>query len=53
VENAGVMLMHGRAADPQPTRSSVVIMSLATRFTELAGCAVPIQQAPMGSVSTG
>src|SRR5258708_21355006 len=42
----------GRAADPQPTRSSVVIMPLATRFTELAGCAVPIQQAPMGSVST-
>jgi nitronate monooxygenase len=29
-----------------------VIMPLATRFTELAGCAVPIQQAPMGSVST-
>src|SRR5258706_3285882 len=42
----------GRAADPQPTRSSVVIMPLATRFTELAGCAVPIQQAPMGLVST-
>ena len=29
-----------------------MIMPLATRFTELAGCAVPIQQAPMGSVST-
>ena len=27
-------------------------MVLATRFTELAGCRVPIQQAPMGSVST-
>jgi nitronate monooxygenase len=26
--------------------------SQATRFTELAGCRVPIQQAPMGSVST-
>jgi nitronate monooxygenase len=25
---------------------------MATRFTELAGCRVPIQQAPMGSVST-
>ncbi len=24
----------------------------ATRFTELAGCRVPVQQAPMGSVST-
>jgi nitronate monooxygenase len=29
-----------------------MIMALATRFTELAGCRVPIQQAPMGSVST-
>ena len=27
-------------------------MVLATRFTELSGCRVPIQQAPMGSVST-
>jgi nitronate monooxygenase len=27
-------------------------MSLTTRFTELAGCRVPVQQAPMGSVST-
>jgi nitronate monooxygenase len=27
-------------------------MDLATRFTELAGCRVPIQQAPMGPVST-
>ena len=27
-------------------------MSLVTRFTELVGCKVPIQQAPMGSVST-
>jgi nitronate monooxygenase len=27
-------------------------MVLATRFTELVGCRVPIQQAPMGSVST-
>jgi nitronate monooxygenase len=27
-------------------------MELATRFTELAGCRVPIQQAPMGPVST-
>jgi nitronate monooxygenase len=27
-------------------------MTLATRFTELAGCRVPIQQAPMGPVST-
>jgi nitronate monooxygenase len=26
-------------------------MTLATRFTELAGCRVPIQQAPMGPVS--
>src|SRR5260370_9900349 len=33
-------------------RCSVAIMALATRFTELAGCQVPIQQAPMGSVST-
>ncbi len=27
-------------------------MALATRFTELVGCRVPLQQAPMGSVST-
>jgi nitronate monooxygenase len=27
-------------------------MAVTTRFTELAGCRVPIQQAPMGSVST-
>src|SRR5438309_2320834 len=27
-------------------------MGLATGFTELVGCRVPIQQAPMGSVST-
>jgi nitronate monooxygenase len=27
-------------------------MALSTRFTELAGCRVPVQQAPMGSVST-
>jgi nitronate monooxygenase len=27
-------------------------MAVATRFTELVGCRVPIQQAPMGSVST-
>ena len=27
-------------------------MTLATGFTELVGCRVPIQQAPMGSVST-
>ena len=27
-------------------------MAVATRFTELAGCRVPVQQAPMGSVST-
>jgi nitronate monooxygenase len=27
-------------------------MAVTTRFTELAGCQVPIQQAPMGSVST-
>src|SRR5215475_12936259 len=27
-------------------------MALATRFTELVGCRVPVQQAPMGSVST-
>jgi nitronate monooxygenase len=27
-------------------------MALTTRFTELAGCLVPVQQAPMGSVST-
>ena len=33
-------------------RCSVAIVDLATRFTELAGCEVPIQQAPMGSVST-
>src|SRR5712692_2564418 len=31
---------------------SVVIMAVTTRFTELAGCRVPLQQAPMGSVST-
>ena len=29
-----------------------MIMALTTQFTELAGCGVPIQQAPMGSVST-
>lgn len=33
-------------------RCSVAIMVLATRFTELSGCRVPIQQAPMGPVST-
>ena len=33
-------------------RCSVPIMALATRFTELSGCRVPIQQAPMGPVST-
>lgn len=33
-------------------RCTVVIMVLTTRFTELTGCQVPIQQAPMGSVST-
>jgi nitronate monooxygenase len=27
-------------------------MALATQFTELVGCRVPVQQAPMGSVST-
>ena len=27
-------------------------MARATRFTELAGCRVPVQQAPMGSVAT-
>jgi len=27
-------------------------MALVTPFTELAGCRVPVQQAPMGSVST-
>ena len=27
-------------------------MALATRYTELTGCQVPVQQAPMGSVST-
>jgi nitronate monooxygenase len=27
-------------------------MAVTTRFTELVGCSVPIQQAPMGSVST-
>lgn len=27
-------------------------MALATRITELAGCRVPVQQAPMGSVPT-
>jgi hypothetical protein len=31
---------------------SVAIMAVTTRFTELVGCRVPIQQAPMGSVST-
>lgn len=43
-------------ADASPTaggpRSSVASMALATRFTELVGCRVPLQQAPMGSVST-
>jgi hypothetical protein len=29
---------------------SVAIMAVTTRFTELVGCRVPIQQAPMGSV---
>ena len=29
-----------------------VEMGLATEFTRLVGCRVPIQQAPMGSVST-
>ena len=24
----------------------------ATRFTELTGCSVPVQQAPMGAIST-
>lgn len=33
-------------------RCSVAIMASATRYTELVGCQVPIQQAPMGSVST-
>lgn len=33
-------------------RCSVAIMAVTTRFTELAGCRVPIQQAPMGLVST-
>ena len=33
-------------------RCNVVIMAVATRFTDLVGCQVPIQQAPMGSVST-
>ena len=33
-------------------RCSVAIMAVRTRFTELAGCQVPIQQAPMGPVST-
>jgi nitronate monooxygenase len=27
-------------------------MALTTPFTELVGCRVPVQQAPMGSVST-
>jgi NAD(P)H-dependent flavin oxidoreductase YrpB (nitropropane dioxygenase family) len=27
-------------------------MTLAPRYTELTGCRVPVQQAPMGSVST-
>src|SRR5215467_2566776 len=31
---------------------SVAIMALTRAFTELVGCQVPIQQAPMGSVST-
>jgi nitronate monooxygenase len=29
-----------------------MIMAVTTRFTELVGCRVPLQQAPMGSVST-
>jgi NAD(P)H-dependent flavin oxidoreductase YrpB (nitropropane dioxygenase family) len=29
-----------------------VITTVKTRFTDLAGCRVPIQQAPMGSMST-
>ena len=33
-------------------RCNVVIMAVMTRFTDLVGCQVPIQQAPMGSVST-
>lgn len=31
---------------------SVASMGVTTRFTELTGCRVPVQQAPMGSVST-
>ena len=27
-------------------------MAVVTRYTELTGCRVPVQQAPMGSVST-
>ena len=30
---------------------TVALMAVATSFTRLAGCQVPIQQAPMGSVS--
>jgi hypothetical protein len=33
-------------------RCSVAIMAVGTRFTEVVGCRVPIQQAPMGSVSS-
>jgi len=33
-------------------RCNVLSMAVVTRYTELTGCRVPVQQAPMGSVST-
>ena len=47
-------MLHCDHADGRlmPERYSVAIMAEATRFTEVVGCQVPIQQAPMGSVST-
>src|SRR5207302_4944239 len=42
----------GRCCTPRDGRCSVPAVTLVTSFTELVGCRVPIQQAPMGSVST-
>src|SRR5207244_92300 len=41
-----------RASCYRHPAGSVAIMAVTTRFTELTGCRVPVQQAPMGSVST-
>ena len=51
---AGARVLRGEDADGCGPlgRCNVVIMAVMTRFTDLVGCQVPIQQAPMGSVST-